>query len=208
MRKYNAFTLTEIIVVLATIGILSALAFPVFSRVRENGRSTQCKSHLKQIGLALQMYEADADRMPVAWNGDEFNVPVGEVLPYGTGVGWTERVFPYLKEKKLYSCPSDATFGDSGIETSFALNLNVSNKSFSEIKNLDRTVICSDDYPGGAFNYTTTLTTSIVTGSARHLERNNCLFADGHVKPLTVFQANDECQSPTQDLSFPYTMCP
>ena len=53
------FTLIEILVVIAIIGILSAILFPVFSRARENGRKTACLSNLKQLGLAFQQYTQD-----------------------------------------------------------------------------------------------------------------------------------------------------
>ena len=50
----RAFTLIEILVVIAIIGILSAILFPVFSRARESGRAKACMSNMKQLGLAFQ----------------------------------------------------------------------------------------------------------------------------------------------------------
>ena len=63
----RAFTLIEILVVIAIIGILSAILFPVLSRARENGRKTVCLSNLKQLGLAFQQYTQDsAGKYPLA----------------------------------------------------------------------------------------------------------------------------------------------
>jgi prepilin-type N-terminal cleavage/methylation domain-containing protein len=62
MRR--AFTLIEILVVLAILGILAALLFPVFSRARSMARRTACVSQLRQIGLATQMYRQDFDEIP------------------------------------------------------------------------------------------------------------------------------------------------
>jgi prepilin-type N-terminal cleavage/methylation domain-containing protein len=47
------FTLIELLVVIAIIAILAAILFPVFSRVREKARQTQCLSHTRQMGIAL-----------------------------------------------------------------------------------------------------------------------------------------------------------
>ncbi len=56
----RAFTLIEILVVIAIIGILSAILFPVLSRARENARAKVCISNLKQLGLSFQQYAQDS----------------------------------------------------------------------------------------------------------------------------------------------------
>lgn len=62
MRR--AFTLLEILIVLAITGILAALLFPVITRAREQGRRVVCISQLHQVGLAFTLYRQDYNGLP------------------------------------------------------------------------------------------------------------------------------------------------
>src|SRR3954466_6301394 len=64
--RNRAFTLIELLIVIAIIALLAAILFPVFGRARENARRASCQSNMKQIGLGLQMYIQDYDgRVPI-----------------------------------------------------------------------------------------------------------------------------------------------
>lgn len=68
-RVKSGFTLTELLIVIGIIALLAAIMFPVFGRVRENGRRSACSSNLKQLGLAFSQYVNDnAGRYPFAGN--------------------------------------------------------------------------------------------------------------------------------------------
>ncbi len=62
--RHGAFTLIEILVVLAIIGILAAILFPAFSRAQETARQTNCASNLNQIYIAVNQYYQDTKRYP------------------------------------------------------------------------------------------------------------------------------------------------
>jgi len=88
MRR--AFTLLEILVVAGVLALLAAMLFPAFSRARNMARRASCVSNLRQIGLASQMYERDAD----------------ELAPR------LSIIYPaYLSDARLFICPSDSLRG-------------------------------------------------------------------------------------------------
>ncbi|HEY3265405.1 MAG TPA: DUF1559 domain-containing protein [Armatimonadota bacterium] len=99
MRK--AFTLIELLIVIAIIAVLAALLFPVLARARERAKRTECISNLKQLGVAMGAYVSDWDeRYPYAWLGDY-------VKRYGATPGISEAMAAYVTDSRLWQCPSD-----------------------------------------------------------------------------------------------------
>lgn len=103
-RPLRAFTLIEILVVIAIIAILAAILFPAFARARENARRTSCASNLKQIGLGLLQYVGDYDdMMPGSAYGG-----VAAKSNNSSAYKWMDAIFPYVKSTQLFVCSSDS----------------------------------------------------------------------------------------------------
>lgn len=56
MRTHRAFSLTDLLMVVAIVTVLSALLLPALRLVRETARGVQCQSSLRQIGIGMQTY--------------------------------------------------------------------------------------------------------------------------------------------------------
>ena len=66
----SAFTVIELLVVVAIIAILASLLLPSLTRAKEITLSVKCKSNLKQMALGLQMYVQDNNgEYPAAGSG-------------------------------------------------------------------------------------------------------------------------------------------
>jgi prepilin-type N-terminal cleavage/methylation domain-containing protein len=70
-RRVAGFTLIELLIVLAILGILMGLMFPVVSGVMESARRAQAKTDLVNIVNAIKSYYTEYGRMPTLASGDD-----------------------------------------------------------------------------------------------------------------------------------------
>ncbi|AHF92437.1 N-terminal cleavage protein [Opitutaceae bacterium TAV5] len=98
-RSY-AFTLVELLTVIAIIGILAAILIPTVGKVRQSANAAKCISNLRQFGVASALYQADHKGRLNYQNN------------LGTKPRWEDRFEPYLTtndvrtHNSLWVCPS------------------------------------------------------------------------------------------------------
>jgi prepilin-type N-terminal cleavage/methylation domain-containing protein/prepilin-type processing-associated H-X9-DG protein len=94
MRRHRAFTLIEVLIVMAIIAVMIGLLLPALVGGREGARRVQCVNNLKQIALALQSYAFSRDVFP----SGSYN-ETGPVLsmPEGSQLSWIASVLPQME---------------------------------------------------------------------------------------------------------------
>jgi prepilin-type N-terminal cleavage/methylation domain-containing protein/prepilin-type processing-associated H-X9-DG protein len=117
----SAFTLAELLVVIAVIATLAALVIPVYQRVTQSGHVTTCVGHLRQIGIALNGYLADHNMtMPTLKAGREKLTDAVAVLD--------NTLDQYLTDRRVFACPADPHWAEvSG--TSYHWNVALNGQS-------------------------------------------------------------------------------
>ena len=105
VRRDSGFTLIELLVVIGIIAILMALLMPSAQVILDRARETICASNQKQIALACVSYAGDHDgQLP---NNKEWVQYSGYNNAWTSADGVTNgTVFPYVKDLKLYMCPT------------------------------------------------------------------------------------------------------
>ena len=96
------FTLVELLVVVAIIGVLVALLLPAVQAAREAARRSSCGNNLKQLGLALQNYHDARKIFPMAVVSTNANLYNGAP---GTNLGptWIMAILPFVEGSNVIS---------------------------------------------------------------------------------------------------------
>ncbi|MGA3171608.1 MAG: type II secretion system protein [Chthoniobacteraceae bacterium] len=125
MRR--GFTLVELIVVIAIIAVLTAIAFPVTSRIAQTAKAAACLSNLQQIGAALDLYLGDHKQiMPTLAAGRQSisqNIPVID-----------NTLNAYARDPRVFACPADNRGIYAATGTSYYWNSVLSGQSTAHLQ--------------------------------------------------------------------------
>ncbi len=106
-QRLLAFTLVELLVVIAIIGILIGLLLPAVQAAREAARRTECTNHLKQIGIGFHNYHDTHQTFPPAYviqpgGGGVHGAPDPATRDAGPGWAWGTLLLPFLEQGNLH----------------------------------------------------------------------------------------------------------
>jgi prepilin-type N-terminal cleavage/methylation domain-containing protein/prepilin-type processing-associated H-X9-DG protein len=92
----SAFTLLELLVVLAIVAVLLGLLLPAVQKVRETAARAKCQNSLKQLALALHQYHDVCNSLPPGHR----SAANPQRMPQS---GWTLSILPYIEQPALYT---------------------------------------------------------------------------------------------------------
>jgi len=129
----RAFTLVELLAVVAIVGILAAMALPALNRVKTRGQTAKCGENVRRLLVAMQMYTADnSGNLP--YNRYGYSPTTGiaalwwhrEIAPY-LGFTWDDAYTLKLSQSKgflpdVFRCPADKNWGKYAVDPSYGCN--------------------------------------------------------------------------------------
>jgi len=170
-RSLRAFTLIELIIVIAIIGMLVVMSVPELEKFLHRSRSVACMNNLRQIGVGVLSYVADNDNVYPAIEPNP-NDPIYAEYPEIEATPLTE-FEEYGVNANVLRCPSDHKyFAANGTSYQWRVILDDENMAAPKIYGGRR---------GGVRIVKPSRVRICTDMEAVHFGRMNRLYADGHV---------------------------
>ena len=193
-KSLRGFTLMELLVVLACIGIMVSMVYPVFLGMTQRAFAAKDMSNMRQIGMGLQLY----------LNDKEFVVPRLTPPQPGMGTDANPVIYPvYIATRKVFQSPFDKRAA-SELDTapvSYGINQNtydLINGNMLGVRSPSSTILIAPNYNGdpalstswtGVANNVPNLAVGggagMTTGTHLKGTQINALFFDLHVETMT-----------------------
>jgi prepilin-type N-terminal cleavage/methylation domain-containing protein/prepilin-type processing-associated H-X9-DG protein len=109
-RHRRAFTLVEMLIVIAIISVLAALLLPAIQAAREAARKAQCTNNLRQLGLAIQQFDQAKGFYPASrtfWTNAAYasstNIPTSWSASNAASetLTWVHETMPYFERQDM-----------------------------------------------------------------------------------------------------------
>ncbi len=215
MTNKKAFTLVELLVVVAIIALLVSILLPALGQARESARAVVCLNNMRQMGLTSQLYLID----------HKYRLPPSSCHVAQPEDFWLVKLGEYTQQDLLFRCPSDKTPSDEFVDwLKISSNTSISEKRYSSyglnpwldqkkpidgtpnyynnVQNVPRpmSAVWSFElpestrgadhvHPEGWFGSIDAAKKQIAWD--RHQEKSNYLFVDGHVEKLAIGKTYD-----------------
>lgn len=155
-RESPAFTLVELLVVIAVIALLAALIFPVLSRARESSRKSSCATNVSQLAKAWMMYIQDYDETAPGGAYTRFADRLTGRSLDGKRYTVLWAVRPYIKSDQIFVCPTqlgwDFSTTDPSLDThrprqgSYTSNYMIMDRPMAGIDRVSEMIVFCDSY--------------------------------------------------------------
>lgn len=210
------FSLTEILIVAAIIGVLAAILAPAMQTMRSRAQQTSCTNNLRQIGVAWTQFAGENNGILGNYDKSGMRYWGGKLTSWGGPQAKDRPLYPYLSDAKVFRCPGDRGRYTSGSEACFyevagnsycmanstergvlALSTNAAGRSvvgrLQAIERPSKTILVFDS---------TLLNKSFGWNRYWHpADTSNVLMVDGHVEAFTRLQA-EQCQASTNPAGY------
>jgi len=173
-RSARAFTLVELLIVIAIIGMMTTLAVPAMKTAVEKAKGAKCVGNLRGIGSAVQQYIADPvnnHQFPPVYNAGASGGNAGAGAAPATPLAPLACLEQYGVTKAMLICPSDHD-----------PDPDYGSYQWSPVLQGEQPESVRIYFPGGIFTVNKLSRLMVCCDKGRpHLGKINILRADGHV---------------------------